>query len=620
MSPRPSGWVIPHHDGSPLYVSTRRPRLGDTVAVRVRVPRASGFTRVHVRTAPDGEQHFTEALLERETPADTWWRADVLVHNPVTHYRFVLQGGPQRYAWLTAAGLVHREVPDASDFRISTVSSRPPWMTGAVVYQIFLDRFARSAGRGPVRDEAPDWSVPASWSDPVARRRGVIGTQLYGGDLDGIVEHLDHIAGLGATVLYLTPFFPARSNHRYDASTFASVDPLLGGDAALERLCSAAAQRGIRVVGDFTANHTGVAHEWFTEALSSSSARTRQWYFLDDDDAYVSWLDVASLPKLNWDSEDLAEAVLDDPDGPVRRWLRAGLAGWRIDVANMTGRHGGQDHNHAVARRMRAAVTAERSDSFLVAEHVHDYTSDLPGDGWHGVMNYSGFTKPVWTWLRNHDREAGFLGAPVVVPQLPAESMVETMLDFTSRIGWDELCSSWNLLGSHDTTRIRTLVGPDSRLVDIAAGLLFALPATPMLTYGDEIGMEGAFGEDGRRPMPWDQTSWDLRLLEVYRTLIRVRRDSLALREGGLRILHADGDAVVLLREHPEETALVHVARDAHDPVVLPESTVAGIEGATTAYGPEPVVAGGELSIQAGGPTVSIWTWPTPVLDRATWV
>lgn len=181
---------------------------------------------------------------------------------------------------------------------------------------------------------------------------------------------------------------------------------------------------------------------------------------------------------------------------------------------------------------MRAAVTAERSDSFLVAEHVHDYTSDLPGDGWHGVMNYSGFTKPVWTWLRNHDREAGFLGAPVVVPQLPAESMVETMLDFTSRIGWDELCSSWNLLGSHDTTRIRTLVGPDSRLVDIAAGLLFALPATPMLTYGDEIGMEGAFGEDGRRPMPWDQTSWDLRLLEVYRTLIRVRRDSLALREG----------------------------------------------------------------------------------------
>ena len=172
-------------------------------------------------------------------------------------------------------------------------------MTGAVVYQIFLDRFARSAGRGPVRDEAPDWSVPASWSDPVARRRGVIGTQLYGGDLDGIVEHLDHIAGLGATVLYLTPFFPARSNHRYDASTFASVDPLLGGDAALERLCSAAAQRGIRVVGDFTANHTGVAHEWFTEALSSSSARTRQWYFLDDDDAYVSWLDVASLPKLN---------------------------------------------------------------------------------------------------------------------------------------------------------------------------------------------------------------------------------------------------------------------------------------------------------------------------------
>ncbi|MCA1783245.1 MAG: alpha-amylase family glycosyl hydrolase [Dermatophilaceae bacterium] len=403
MSVRPNAWVTPHHDGSPLYVSTRRPDLGDSVTVRVRVPGASGFSRVHVRTVPDGAQYFTPARVERETGTDTWWRADMIVHNPVTNYRFVLQGGPQEYAWLTGAGPFGRDVPDASDFRLTTFGDAPGWVTDGVVHQIFLDRFARSAGRGPVHEEAPDWAVPARWTDPVSTRRGVIGTQLYGGDLDGIVEHLDHIASLGVTVLYLTPFFPSRSNHRYDASSF---------------------------------------------------------YFVAEDRGYISWLDVPSLPELNWDSAGLAESVLDDPEGPVRRWLRAGLSGWRIDVANMTGRHGAQDRNHAVARRMRGAVTAEPPDSFLVAEHVHDYTVDLPGDNWHGVMNYSGFTKPVWTWLRNHDREAGFLGAPVVVPHLPAQTMVETMLDFTSRVGWAQLRGSWNLLGSHDTTRIRTLVGP----------------------------------------------------------------------------------------------------------------------------------------------------------------
>lgn len=214
-----------------------------------------------------------------------------------------------------------------------------------------------------MHEGAPDWALPARWTDPVSTRRRVIGTQLYGGDLDGIVEHLDHIASLGVTVLYLTPFFPSRSNHRYDASSFATVDPIVGGEEALERLCRAAADHGMRVVGDFTPNHTGAGHEWFAAAFASPSAATRDWYFVDEDSGYISWLDVPSLPKLNWESAGLAESVLDAPEGPVRRWLRAGLSGWRIDVANMTGRHGAQERNHAVARRMRRAVTAERPDS-----------------------------------------------------------------------------------------------------------------------------------------------------------------------------------------------------------------------------------------------------------------
>lgn len=611
---RPLGLDAPHHDGSELYVSSAAPRLGETVTLRVRVPHASGFTRVLVRTVLDGEHRFLETTAERRTATDTWWVARLEIVNPVTTYRFVLEGGPHAYGVLNGAGLWSRDVPDAGDFRLSVHPPTPAWARDAVVYQIFPDRFARSDaadGREP-----PEWAVPADWSDPVDTRRGVIGTQFYGGDLDGIIDHLDHLERLGVDVLYLTPIFPARSNHRYDASTFDAVDPLLGGDEAFERLCAAAATRGMRVVGDITTNHTGAGHDWFTTAQADREAGTREFYFIGPDGRYASWLGVRSLPKLNWNSATLRDAFCHPETGVIPRWMRAGLAGWRVDVANMTGRFGDEDHNHDVARWVRAAAG---DDAVVIAEHVHDFTRDLDGDGWTGVMNYSGFAKPVWTWLRQHGREAGFLGAPVIVPEQPAEAVVATILDFTSRVSWAGLTGSWNLLGSHDTTRVRTLVGPDSRHVDVAVGLLMTMPSTPMLTYGDEIGMEGAFGEDGRRPMPWSESDWDLRLLEVYAQLIALRKDSVALRRGGLRFLHAEGDAIVLLREHPEETALVHVARAGHDPVSLPVSGLPGVEGAQVRFGGDARVTDDAVLLDAAGPRVRILTWPTPDDHRPQW-
>jgi alpha-glucosidase len=598
----------PHHDGSALYVSDLAPRLGSTVRVRLRVPNANGFTGVHVRLAPDGEQTFVQAFVESRDERDTWWAADLVVHNPVTNYRFVLQGGPTSYAWLNGAGLWRREVPDASDFRLVAHGAPPEWAANAVVYQVFPDRFAR-AGTAPV--DLPEWAHPADWDDPVDLRPGRIATQLYCGDLDGVTAHLDHLIDLGVDVVYLTPFFPGRSNHRYDASTFTAVDPVLGGDEALTRLCDAAHARGIRVMGDFTTNHTGAGHEWFRAALEDEDAKEREFYLWDEDGGYVAWLGVPSLPKLNYDSAELRRRVFDDPGGVVRKWLRLGLDGWRVDVANMTGRHGEQDHNHEVAALMRDAAVDERPDALVVGEHVHDYTTDLPGTGWHGVMNYAGFTKPVWTWLRLHGREAGFLGAPVIVPELAADLVVETMRDFTSRIPWTALVHSFNLVGSHDTTRVRTLVGEDSRRVDVAAALLLTMPSIPMITYGDEIGMEGAFGEDGRRPMPWDEHRWDTRILAVYRDLVRARHESVALTRGGLRWVHAEGDAIVFLREAPGETALVHCARAAHEDITIPVGSLPGVDRGRAAFGSSVDVVDGQVRLTAVGPAVGVWTWPT---------
>ncbi|ANS80033.1 Maltodextrin glucosidase [Serinicoccus hydrothermalis] len=630
----------PHHDGSPLYVSDQRPATGAVVSVRVRVPRGSGVGAVHVRTTPDGEQFFTDARLVSREEHEDWWQAEITCHNPVTNYRFLLEGGEeaadgggQAYRWLNGDGVHPRDVPDTSDFRITTHPAPPAWAQRAVVYQVFPDRFARDAGAEPVGDpggprtDLPDWAVPARWDDTVVLDRGNP-AQVFGGTLDGVRERLDHLVGLGVDVLYLTPVFPARSNHRYDASTFEAVDPVLGGDAALLRLQEAAHERGIRVMGDITTNHTGDAHEWYAAARRDPDGEFGAWYVRDGEDRgrWVTWLGVESLPKLDHANAGLRARLTEGPQSVIERWLGegGGFDSWRVDVANMTGRYKGSDLTHVVARETRAAVDrATGGQGLLVAEHTHDHSRDVDGDGWHGVMNYSGFTRPVWTWLRAPGFAPKFLGSPLPVPRLGAELVAETMREFSSIVPWRSWVHSMTLVGSHDTTRIRTLVGEDVEQVKVAAGLLLTMPGIPMITYGDEIGIPGDFGEDGRRPMPWDSQGagdgrWDEDLAAHYRELIALRRDCPALWGGGMRWLYAEGDVMVFLREHPEQTALVHVARAAHDGVEIPTTQVAGA-GAAQGRTPQTAgldVTGSGVRLAAPGPTVQVWTWAT---DAPAW-
>lgn len=632
----------PHHDGSPLYVSSQAPALGQTVSVRVRVPAGARADNVHVRTAPDGEQVFTAAREVHRDDLESWWQADLVLHNPVTHYRFLFSGGSagaEDYRWLNGTGVHARDVPDAADFRIVTFGAPPAWATGTVAYQVFPDRFARDASVEPEGDpggprtDLPAWATPARWDDPV--EESMAGSQqVYGGTLAGIGEHLDHLVDLGVTLLYLTPFFPARSNHRYDATTFDEIDPILGDPQALSRLQAAAHARGLRVMGDITTNHTGETHEWFTSALADPAGEFGDWFVrdpaptADPNRPWITWLGVPSLPKLDHTNAAVRQAIVGGRESVIQRWLQpgAGLDAWRVDVANMTGRYGASDVNHQVAREVRAAVetvAAEHgTEPLLVAEHVHDHSGDALGDGWHGVMNYSGFTKPVWTWLRGKGFAPKFLGSPGRVPRLGGALVAETMAEFSAIVPWRSLMHSFTLIGSHDTSRVATLVGGDREQIVVAAGLLFTAPGIPMVCYGDEIGMPGNFGEAGRRPMPWaaaprqpggepvDPTLWDEELRSAYRDLIAARRQHIALAEGGMRWVHTADDALVFLREHPEESALVHIARAAHDPITLPASDLPGALTGVSAYGP--VVSSddsGDLVLDGTGPLVRIWTW-----------
>ena len=361
---------------------------------------------------------------------------------------------------MNGAGEFDRDVTDQHDFRLTVFDPGPDWALDAVVYQIFPDRFAST---GP--KDLPEWASAAQWSDPVIHRGARASTQLYGGDLDGIAARLDHIAGLGATTVYLTPIFPARSNHRYNATSFARVDPLLGGDAALARLAAAVHERGMRLIGDLTSNHSGDDHEWFLTARQDPRAPERGYYYLNDDGSYVDWMGFPSLPKLNMASEPLRDIMFGTGDSVVARWLRPPyeLDGWRIDVANMTGRNGPHDDTAAVARLMRSTLDAVRPGSALIAEHCHDASGDLTGDGWQGTMNYTGFTRPVWSFLTSGDNGLDtFLGVPAPVPSRAGRQIVATMRDFAASVAWKVAARQWNLIASHDTPRFATVTADDA--------------------------------------------------------------------------------------------------------------------------------------------------------------
>lgn len=600
----------PHHDGSEVHVLDPATELGDSATVLLRVPRTVVVTDVGLRYVRDGEPRFARATVDRETDADVWWRATFPVANPITHYRWLLAGGDVGYAWLNGVGLQPFDVPDADDFVATPDPGGPEWHLGSVVYQVFLDRFASSE-----RDvEAPAWAEPRTWDEHPTGRGRATPVEWFGGDLAGIEQHLDHVAALGANLIYLTPFFPARSTHRYDATSFEHVDPLLGGDEALVRLVEAAHGRGIRVVGDLTTNHVGSTHEWFLAARDGNGVPERDFFYFDDrlPGGYESWLGVRSLPKLDYRSAELRRRMYGGETAVVRRWLEPpySLDGWRVDVVNMTGRHNEVDLSAEIGQGVRGAAVAVRDDAVLVAEQGHDPRVELRPGAWHGTMAYAGFTRPVWTWLRGDTLPtvpaAGFIGLPVGVPRLPGSSVVETMRRFRAGVPWSGVLHSWALLDSHDTARFRTIAGSRERQL-VGLGLQMTTPGVPMVFAGDEIGMEGEWGEDARRTMPWNRReAWDDSVLDAYRGLVALRRASRALARGGIRYAHVSAEAIAYVREAVGETVLCLAVRGGNEEVRVPLGPLGGTT-LETLWGGEAKIDDGDAVLPAGGPAFHAW-------------
>lgn len=563
MSDLPSWLQSVHHDGSGIYVSHPTPELGEPIRLRLRAGWDAPVRRIFVRTAPDGEQAFAEMHAGPTTAAARWWEAEVVTHQPLLHYRFVLEADDGVW-WLNAVGPGCFDPLDADDFKIVSGVAAPDWLQEMVFYQIFPDRFANGdpandpqPGEYTYRDHGPQ-TFPWGTLPPDDTPFPLV---FYGGDLEGIAENLAYVADLGVTALYLNPVFTAQSNHKYDVTDYEHVDKHFGGDKALIALRQALDARGMRYLLDIVPNHSGYWHSWFQAALADMAAPEADFYtFARHPETYACWLGVWILPKLNYRSAELRRRMYEGEDSIFRRWLRPPYSadGWRVDVANMLGRQGANQMGAEVTRGIRHAVKSARPDAYLMGENFFDATAQLQGDQLDGVMNYMGFTKPLLNWLRGYRQGAWGMEQRIISPVAwPTAAMTATWQSRLAAIPWSIALQQYNLLSSHDTERIHSQLHGSEALHQLAVTLLMTFPGVPGIYYGDEIGMTDLPSLGSRGCMVWEERKWNRNLLDIYRRLIALRKRSVALQRGGFQILAAETDTVAYQREDHDEHLLV---------------------------------------------------------------
>ena len=520
------------------------------------------WTETELSAAAEGENTvFRGVYSASDTPELVWY-----------HFRlFWADGGESCYG---AGG--HQSWDSVTPWQLTVYDGSrktPGWFARGVTYQIFPDRFFRAKKRSAA-GLVGSRTLHESWDEPVEYRPDAHGeitcSDFFGGDLAGITQKLDYLVSLGVTALYLNPIFEASTNHRYDTANYKNIDPLLGTEEDFKTLCAEAKSRGIRVILDGVFNHTGAKSIYFNAdgfyptpgAAQGKGSPYYDWYrFHSFPDDYDSWWGIKNLPAVEESNESYVNYMVNDRDSVVRRWLRLGASGWRLDVAD--------ELPDEFIAAIRAAMDEERPDSLLIGEVWEDGSNKIAysrrrkyllGSETHALMNYP-FRTAALSYLRGGDA-ADFKNA------------METLRE---NYPPSAFYSAMNFLSTHDTPRLLTVLGlsgkaPETRderasfrlspaeyargveRVKLAAVLLYTFPGAPTLYYGDEAGMEGFEDPFNRATYPWGRENRVL--VRWFARLGALRRQHAALQCGTIRYLLAGGSVLAFLRRSADDRCL----------------------------------------------------------------
>lgn len=420
----------------------------------------------------------------------------------------------------------------------------PEWVKDAIFYQIFPDRFAQSSRvQKPSNLEAWD-APPTSYG-------------FKGGDLLGVVEHLDYLEDLGINAIYFNPIFQSASNHRYHTHDYYRVDPILGGNDALRELIDAAHARGIHIVLDGVFNHASRGFFQFNHILEcGEQSPYLDWFTVKgfplhaydhtQKPNYDAWWGLHALPEFNTVNPQVREYIF----GVAEYWVRFGIDGWRLDVPY-------EIDDDAFWQEFRRRVRGANPDAYIVGEIWHESQRWLQGDQFDAVMNYIQTRACI-----------AFFGAQTLAPLEPGGGYkqlqpmnaaafareIERMLNLYD---WQVTTVQLNLLSSHDTPRFVTMVNNDRSALKLAMLFQMTMPGAPTVYYGDEIGLMGGYDPGSRGGMPWDRAQWDADLLDYVRATVYLRKEQVALRRGTYHTLLTEGELYAFERVYESERLVV---------------------------------------------------------------
>ncbi len=453
----------------------------------------------------------------------------------------------------------------------------PDWAKGAVIYQLFPDRFCKS-GECDLTGKLEPYTVHKTWGEEVSwqpTKEGlVLNNDFYGGNFKGITEKMDYIASLGVTILYLNPISKSFSSHRYDTGDYKTPDPMLGTAEDFAEMCRAAHNFGIKVVLDGVYSHTGSDSLYFNKkntfpgigAYNSKNSPYFNWYqFQNWPNSYKSWWDFDTLPTINKMHPDYIQYIITDEDSVVAHWLKLGADGFRLDVVD--------ELPDAFVLMLKQRIRSIKPDALLIGEVWEDASNKIAYgvrrryfvDGiLDSAMNYP-FRTAILDYLWDRDKGHGLKNAVMTIAE-----------NYPPQV----LACNMNLLGTHDTVRILTALMDETvgsrqeqaqkhltptqfqaakeRLL-MASFLQFMLPGAPSIYYGDEAGMEGHKDPFNRRTYPWGRE--DRELLSHFRRLGQLRKEQEALRLGNIEFFRHQGGQVGFCRAYNDKKCWVYCNR-----------------------------------------------------------
>lgn len=444
----------------------------------------------------------------------------------------------------TVAGFIY---PFAHQNEIHEV---PAWVADTRWYQIFPDRFANGNPDNDVEPKGTWGALPVN------------NHTFYGGDLRGIINKLDYIKDLGFNGIYMTPIFESPSGHKYDTTNYFKIDPSFGTNEELKELVQEAHRRGIKIMLDAVFNHSGYEFPYWQDIVKNQEkSRYKDWFFVrkfpvkkekfnhfSHDITYEMFAFSSNMPKWNTENPEVVDYLLK----VSTFWIEfADIDGWRLDVA--------PEIDHRFWRQFRTAVRHVKKDLYIVGEVNYDSLYFLQGDEFDSVMNYT-FTFNIWDYTWRH--------------AMTAERLMKRLIDEANWYPEPARKAMFNLIDSHDTTRIWTFCKEDRLLVEVAMYLQYFIAGSPSFYYGDEISMRGEHDPDNRRCMIWDKSQWDLTMVEFVKSLNHIKHTYATLfNEADLVAHHHHEQLFAMTRSYQGTTIALVINLTATD-LPLPTSFV----------------------------------------------